>query len=182
MYGSCWTCGGAHFSRDCPKAQGKGGYKGDSNREIRVLSSIAQAPSKSARDGASSPEVTKRSVHPQPTKTEQRTHLTETRNRYEVLSDIEESTHEEGGPPPAATQEMVQPWSTVTRKRRPKKETLGSFIEVARESISSVEEDTWQEVEMAVDSGATETVVGTDMLTHIATREETLADEESNTK
>ena len=43
--------------------------------------------------------------------------------------------------------------------------------EVTRESISSVEEDLWQEIEMVVDSGATETVVGTDMLTHIATTE-----------
>ena len=24
MYGSCWTCGGNHFSRDCPKGGGKG--------------------------------------------------------------------------------------------------------------------------------------------------------------
>ena len=97
--------------------------------------------------------------------------MTETRNRYEVLSDIEESTSEEEGSPPAATQETTQPWTTVTRRGRPKKEKLGSFIEVTRESISSVEEDLWQEIEMVVDSGATETVVGTDMLTHITTTE-----------
>ena len=61
--------------------------------------------------------MTKRSVQRQPTRTEQRTHMTETRNRYEVLSDIEESTDEEWGPLPAAREEMVQPWSTVTRKK-----------------------------------------------------------------
>ena len=48
---------------------------------------------------------------------------------------------------------------------------MKSFVEVARASINAVEEDIWQEIEMAVDSGATETVVGTDMLTHIATTE-----------
>ena len=48
---------------------------------------------------------------------------------------------------------------------------MKSFVEVARASINTVEEDIWQEIEMAVDSGATETVVGTDMLTHIATTE-----------
>ena len=31
MYGSCWTCGGNHFSRECPKGDGGGIEGGDKN-------------------------------------------------------------------------------------------------------------------------------------------------------
>ena len=48
---------------------------------------------------------------------------------------------------------------------------MGSLVEICRESINSVDKDEWQEVHLAVDSGATETVVGTNMLTHIETTE-----------
>ena len=32
MYGSCWTCGGNHYSRDCPRGKGKGPGKGESEK------------------------------------------------------------------------------------------------------------------------------------------------------
>ena len=85
---------------------------------------------------------------------------TATRNRYEALSEEDEQP-----------QDDTHQWSMVVRKGKARKEALGSLIEVARANINSVEEDSWQEIEMAVDSGATETVVGMDMLTHIATTE-----------
>ena len=31
MYGSCWTCGGNHFSRECPKGDGNGAKGGGKN-------------------------------------------------------------------------------------------------------------------------------------------------------
>ena len=49
-------------------------------------------------------------------------------------------------------------------------QTLGSLIEVLPEGVNNVSEQDWEEIEMAVDSGATETVVGEDMLTSIDTK------------
>ena len=41
------------------------------------------------------------------------------------------------------------------------------MIEVVPECVSAVEEQEWEEIELAVDSGATETVIGEDMLKNI---------------
>ena len=45
------------------------------------------------------------------------------------------------------------------------------MIEVVPEGINKCDEQEWEEIEMAVDSGATETVVGENMLTSIDTKE-----------
>ena len=42
-------------------------------------------------------------------------------------------------------------------------QTLGSLIEVLPEGVNNVSEQEWEEIEMAVDSGATETMVGEDI-------------------
>ena len=47
---------------------------------------------------------------------------------------------------------------------------LSTLREVLPEGIHSVEETEWEEIEMAVDSGATETVIGDTMLTSIETK------------
>ena len=36
MYGSCWTCGGNHFSRECPKGDG-GGLKGGGKKSGKAM-------------------------------------------------------------------------------------------------------------------------------------------------
>ena len=60
--------------------------------------------------------------------------------------------------------------TTPGRRRKKSVQALGSLIAIKREGINSVEaDDEWQEIQLAVDSGATETVVGTNMLTNIAT-------------
>ena len=41
------------------------------------------------------------------------------------------------------------------------------MIEVVPECVSAVEEQEWEKIELAVDSGATETVIGEDMLKNI---------------
>ena len=45
------------------------------------------------------------------------------------------------------------------------------MIDVVPEGINKCDEQEWEEIEMAVDSGATETVVGENMLTSIDTKE-----------
>ena len=47
---------------------------------------------------------------------------------------------------------------------------MQALVEIAPEGMNSVEEQEWDEVEMAVDSGATETVVGESMLPGVESR------------
>ena len=163
LYGGCWTCGGPHFSKDCPKATAKGGGKGGS--EVRMLSSF-------------------KTTHRQPVLTQ---------NRFEAQSG-EEGDEERPGRwrrHGALKVDVHQPTTLVSAERpnhglrtgvacnkrqrgsgSAEAAKLGSFIEIVPEKIHSVEADEeWQELELAVDSGATETVVGTNMLTNIATTE-----------
>ena len=51
------------------------------------------------------------------------------------------------------------------------KQNLNLFREVERPGIRNLDEQVWEEIELAVDSGATETVVNEDMLTNVETTE-----------
>ena len=57
------------------------------------------------------------------------------------------------------------------QKREERKQQVNSLVMVVLEGVNSIgeKENEWEEIEMAVDSGATETVVGEDMLTSIET-------------
>ena len=48
---------------------------------------------------------------------------------------------------------------------------MGLLREVDNPEIHALDDDEWQEIELAVDSGATETVVGDGMLSHVQTTE-----------
>ena len=48
---------------------------------------------------------------------------------------------------------------------------LNALMTIVPDNLNSVTNDGWEEVEMTVDSGASETVVGEDMITAVATRE-----------
>jgi len=57
-------------------------------------------------------------------------------------------------------------------KTKEKREHVRALITVMPEGVNSIgEEDEWEEIDMAIDSGATETVVGERMLTSIDTVE-----------
>ena len=51
------------------------------------------------------------------------------------------------------------------------KQNLNLFREIERPGIRNLDEQVWEEIELAVDSGATETVVNEDMLTSVETTE-----------
>ena len=69
-------------------------------------------------------------------------------------------------------EEEEQGFTKVTRKKQRKKtnEELRSLVTIMPEGVNSVgEANEWEEIDMAVDSAATETVVNEDMLTSIET-------------
>eukprot|EP00973_Karenia_brevis_P033671 4642726-Karenia_brevis.AAC.1 len=68
-------------------------------------------------------------------------------------------------------------WTEVVSKKSKKKKkrkgagNLKVLITVEPEGINSIDKPEWELIEMAVDSGATETVVGEDMLSAIEVKE-----------
>ena len=164
QFGACWTCGGSHFARDCPKtaaANTKGAGKG----EVKNLCTLSER---------------RQRAEPVP-----RSHSVAVQNRFKALATEERHGEDEtedpvdekcavGGPP---REDRSGAWTRVgtTRRRwggrscRPF--SLGTLVEVNKEGVRSVGEQEWEEIEMNVDSGATETVVGEDMLQDIETKE-----------
>ena len=126
------------------KGQSKGFEKGGSN-QVRMLSAIRHV----------TPGV-------------------ETRNRYQVLQeddreDKEETMYELGGS--GTAQEAEDTSRGEGQRKRRWGGRLGVLREIVPDSVNSMEEQEWEEINMAVDSGATETVVGEDMLTSVETKE-----------
>ena len=59
-------------------------------------------------------------------------------------------------------------WSKMNKTRR---NSISTLIEILPAGVNTMEElQEWEEIEMAVDSGATETVVGEDMIKGVETK------------
>ena len=56
-------------------------------------------------------------------------------------------------------------------KEEKKAMELNALMTILPDSLNSVTNDGWEEMEMTVDSGASETVVGEDMISAVATKE-----------
>ena len=59
----------------------------------------------------------------------------------------------------------------ANNKAGKQKMELNALMTIVPDSLNSVTNDGWEEIEMTVDSGASETVVGEDMISAVATKE-----------
>lgn len=155
MYGSCWTCGGNHFAADCPtKGGGKGGkginameehWYSDENHQpsVRVLSHLKTV--NKTQDKGDDEAQGWTLVDFVKNKKRQGQAKQDRRRRKDILEG--QASKSESG-------------------------QLRIFQTIEPEGVNAVKgAGQWEEIEMAVDSGASETVIGEDMLQGVETKE-----------
>lgn len=153
-FGGCYICGEAHYARDCPQKRAMGLWESPSWQEeqshggIRCLSCVRKTDEKEHDKTVQ--------VEGERMKVEQLLH----RHKEVALSDKETDD--------------LEGWQVKVRKvRKALKhvQSLSPLITVMPEGFNTVGvgEGEWEAIEIAVDSGATETVVGEDMLTGVRT-------------
>ena len=155
MYGSCWTCGGNHFAADCPtKGGGKGGkgintveehWYSDENHQpsVRVLSHLKSV--NKTQDKGDDEAQGWTLVNFVKNKKRQGQAKQDRRRRKDILEG--QALKSESG-------------------------QLRIFQTIEPEGVNAVKDaGQWEEIEMAVDSGASETVIGEDMLQGVETKE-----------
>jgi len=181
QFGVCWTCGGPHFSRDCPMNQGKGAW-GNPSGAIRCLCNLAVHEVKgdvTRKMAMRCEEIEDVKDEPPPVVDDGES---ERESFEEKIKDEEEAGDSDDG------EVCVSAWVEVKSKRTLKRDRqrqnrrcrmqtstaggLGSLLTVMPDGVNAVEvSDEWDVIEMAVDSGATETVLNDDMLTSVETVE-----------
>ena len=155
--GGCWTCGGAHYHASCPyTVQGKGLGKG--------ANSVGEWPTPAEATGVHHLCLVKTYV---PSKLK-------LHNRFEQLQErLDEGEVEEPGP----KDNMLRDNMHVRAGRKQgsgstnAKEIVHKLCPLATiepESVRAIGQDpAWEEVDMAVDSGASETVIPEDILPQV---------------
>ena len=191
--GGCWTCGGTHFQRDCPAQKGKGkGGKGLNSLEddwshlydvhtnatgndvktlsrcqlVRTHNSFAALQEKENADDDVDPSATE-GVGQTPSPTARVFGLAEfirDRARQGETKSVRRSIQR-------ASRGTPRGKDAEAEHRR-----LGQlrlFRAVEPEGLNNATEarPKWEVIELAVDSGATETVIGEDMLKSVSLRE-----------
>ena len=157
LNGGCFTCGGPHFARDCPGA-GQGG-----GTEIRSLCCLSQFQAL-VQEEEDEPELVLLADE-------------QLKEAQAVAGDDDLSSciGEEG-----EDQMTSQPWSNIVRRKSKRKRTwrkwkpdnLSMLGTVVPEGVNMINASgDWEELEMAVDSGATETVIGEDMVSSVDLKE-----------
>ena len=167
LYGTCWTCGGDHFAAECPsKGKGKGGKGLNSFEEewagaakVKSLSCLRQVVEVEPKvipverkDESSQAEQTK------DFQGEEMWTLVDYRKIKPKQGDVKRERKDRArAQKPVADQRAVR--------------QLKLFTTIEPEAVNAVQDNEWEEIELAVDSGASETVIGEDMLTSVATKE-----------
>ena len=188
----CWNCGGDHYQSACPTAPpaspwttkgggkkgfGKGfkgggkGYKGKGGG----LNQIHEAwPGYDDPWAVWSGEVSYLSCLKAVAKIRQPE--TKTHNKYKDLENNDEEKEDEQVIKNETIEKVHQPYRKMPRVSKWKKaddirvEKVKPIRTIEPESINVISDDgQWEEIEMAVDSGATETVANEEMLSSIPT-------------
>ena len=168
--GGCWTCGGAHFASDCHLAGASGGGKaewggkgkGGKGKGVNFFNIHDQYwPEPSVR-----PLCGLSTIAPK--------HAIRVKNRFAALQEQDEEPDVTPSETPTLPMKIVpKPPSQGERKRATKATApaaapcLNPLATIEPEGLAPVSavSDGWEAVEMAVDSGASETVIPEKMVT-----------------
>ena len=184
MYGGCWHCGGGHFARDCP-AKG-GGWKGKGLRSIEEYSHAdIYQPREWEHHGQARPlsclktmlpssEVEFEVIDKNATEFEivddsQMEFETVDKNNVDfelvpecLIHDSKDMDHEEVA---NDFEVVVGRREQKKNKRKAKQQALRILQVIEPEGVNVIDTTgEWEEIDLAVDSGATETVINEDML------------------
>ena len=149
LYGSCWTCGGSHFASECPtKGKGKGG------KGLNAVEEDWRGEDTSAQNVRALSSLTRAQDHVQ--KDDGWKLVNYVKNKR-AQGEIKREKRERSG-------KVVEQPGGVVGSLRP-------LSTIEPEGVNSVQKQEWESIELAVDSGASETVIGEDMLTAVETKE-----------
>ena len=156
----CFNCGGAHFARDCPTGKGsKGGGA------VRSLCSIREVQGKCI---CSRFNMTQVDAGDEVTKADAGDEVASF-SECQVSGVYAQNTNAQIPVSTGLVSGFQVVKSKAARKRERQVGSLNIFREVIQEGVNSLGVGDWEELDLAVDSGATETVVNGDMLENTPT-------------